>query len=349
MDNNLFDKLAQRYMAGEKITALAKDAGIPWQRLWGMLNGLPKGGQRPEKPKPRKPAPAQSPTARGRASRGSDFIDRITFESVGEVVVDALADYAQNETNRRKMADDVARHMTGSSRWANYYTKESLLAAIAKPPAHLIDAVETMRKSLMEEVCPPQASRRKVRRNQEFGDELTPEAVLTRSLTPWERMSRENVSARRVTLGVNLSVSARQQPEELLWRGAAAAALCDILTSRGLSVEIVAFWSIRNVSSLSARAVAKYVVKRSEMPLDLGAVSVALAEIAFARLAALFAMARHMPGVLDNCLGNPERSLPEADAKGIDFLADANITTQTAAVAWLTRVAAQQEREVVNV
>ncbi|MCY2924944.1 MAG: hypothetical protein NT031_05810 [Planctomycetota bacterium] len=349
MDNNLFDKLAQRYMAGEKITALAKDAGIPWQRLWGMLNGLPKGGQQQENPRPRKSASSQSPANGGRVSRDADGIDRITFGSVGEAVADSLADYAQTEGNAELIRERLAAHLCGKDRWAHFFTREKLLDVIAHPPLELLDAVEQMRKSLMDEVCPPQASRRRVRRNQEWGDELDAEAVLTRSLTPWERMSRENQPKRSVTVGVNLTVSARQEAEELLWRGAAAAALADILTSRGMNVEVVAFWAIDRISSASSTVVARYVVKRPDMPLDLGSVSVALAEIAFARLVALYGLARHMPGRLSKHLGFCGARLPRADAKGIDYLIETNVTNRHAAEGWLRQSANRRESEVVNV
>jgi hypothetical protein len=205
-----------------------------------------------------------------------------------------------------------------------------------------------MRKQLVDEIAPPVCTRRRVRRNQDWGDELTPESVLVRSLTPWERMTRETQPRRSVTIGVNLSVSCRQPAEHLLWRGAAAAALADILTQRGLNVEIVAFWTIGNMSSGSRMVVSRYVVKRPDMPMDVGAVAVALAEIAFARLVALYGLARHMDGVLDDCLGHVE-TLPQADRVGIDFLAETNINSRDAAEGWLLRATERQESGVLHV
>jgi len=208
--------------------------------------------------------------------------------------------------------------------------------------------VEEMRQSLMDEVCPPVCSRRRVVRNQEWGDELNVEQVLSRNLTPWERMSRETQPRRSVTIGVNLTVHAGQRAEHLLWRGAAAAALADILTQRGVNVEIVAFWSIGRISNRSDMVVSRYVIKRADMPLDLGAVSVALAEIAYARLICLYGLGRHLPGILSKHLGHCQ-SLPEADKAGIDYLAERNVTSREAAETWLRDSAARQESGVLHV
>jgi hypothetical protein len=276
--------------------------------------------------------------------RGADGIDRITFDSVGQAVIDSLADYAQNDGNRQFIAGRLAEHMSGTDAWANNFTKAKLLETIENPPKHLVDAVEQMRQSLMDDVCPPVSTRRRIRRNQDFGDELTPESVLTRSLTPWERMARDNQPKRSVTIGVNLTVDSRQRAEHLLWRGAAAAALADILSQRGMNVEIVAFWTIGNMSNKSKMVVARYVVKQPDMPLDLGSVSVALAEIAFARLIALYGLARHLPGTLHDGLGSCEK-LPSQDRSGIDYLVETNVTSRGAAESWLTSCANRQESE----
>ena len=113
---------------------------------------------------------------------------------------------------------------------------------------------------------------------------------------------------------MNLTVNAGQRAEHLLWRGAAAAALADILTQRGVNVEIVAFWTIGRISNRSDMVVSRYVVKRADMPLDLGAVAVALAEIAYARLICLYGLGRHMQGILSKHMGHCE-TLPARVAR----------------------------------
>ncbi len=347
------ENLKARLAAGERITRLGHEVGIPWQRLWGILKaGSAQQSQQQSQPRPRRQHHHQPQTQRRTSTsavvRDSDGIDRITFDSVGEAVIDALADYAQNDSNRGFIAGRLAGHMNGHDSWANCYTKSRLLDTIANPSKKLLDAVEEMRQSLMDEVCPPVCSRRRVVRNQEWGDELNVEQVLSRNLTPWERMSRETQPRRSVTIGVNLTVHAGQRAEHLLWRGAAAAALADILTQRGVNVEIVAFWTIGRMSNRSDMVVSRYVIKRADMPLDLGAVSVALAEIAYARLICLYGLGRHLPGILSKHLGHCE-SLPEADKAGIDYLAERNVTSREAAETWLRDSAARQESGVLHV
>ncbi len=287
-------------------------------------------------------------TPRNPVLRGSDGIDRIGFESIGEAVIDALADYAQNEGNRENMVGKWAHYGSGSDAWGNNQTPETLLAAISNPPPELLAAVDEMRRQLVDEISPPTCTRRRIRRNQDIGDELVPEQVLVRSITPWQRSVRETQPRRSVTIGVNLSVNANRRAHDLLWRGAAAAALADVLTERGVNVEIVAFWSVVGMSSRSEEVVSRYVIKRADMPLDVGAVSVALAEIGFARLIALFGLCRHMPGLLDDRLGLPV-DLPARDRAGIDYLAEKEIISREAAEDWLRRSAARQESEVCHV
>lgn len=371
MDAAKLQELRDRYARGEKVTRLAKEVGLNWQFLWGLLKG--------SKPQPQPKSPRMTKqerevryyrdqrqrrmrqrehgggsqgegelTPRNPVTQDADGIFRITFDSVGDALRDAMSDYAQNEYNRKLLAERMREHLTGNDGWANYFTRDRLLDTIANPPKELTDAVEQMRQTLVDEVSPPVSSRRRVRRNQETGDELDPEQVLARSLTPWDRMTRETQPRRSVTIGVNLSVHAGRRAEHLLWRGAAAAALADILTQRGVNVEVVAFWSISDMSSKVGRVVSRYIVKRADMPMDVGAVSVALAEIAYARLVALYGLARHIPGRLHYGLGSCQ-SLPQQDREGIDYLAEQDITDRPAAEAWLHGCLSQQESGVLHV
>jgi len=279
----------------------------------------------------------------------ADGVARWEFGSVGEAVIDALADYAQTDSSRELIRERFAIHTSGSGdRWANYYTREKLLAAIANPPTELVDAVDQMRAELTAELAPPATPRRRVRHGQEFGDELDSDRWLVRDLAPWDRNVREMQPKRTVTIGVNLTVSAGQRAEELLYRGAAAVALADILTQRGVNVGIVAFWSISDMSRQCPKVVGRYVVKRPDMPLDLGSVTTALSEIAFARLVALYGLARHVPGRLHEGLGMCE-DLPKQDRQGLDYFIEKSVTGRDAAANWLRRAMASQESEVAHV
>lgn len=278
----------------------------------------------------------------------ADGVARLEFDSVGEAVTDALADYAQTPGNLDFIRERVAGHLTGSDRWGNYYTMEKLLDAIGNPPAELVEAVDAMRAELTAELAPPTTARRRVRRGQEFGDELDSDRWLVRDLAPWDRNVREQQPKRTVTIGVNLTVSCMQRAETLLYRGAAAVALADILTARGVNVGIVAFWSCSNISTRVDKIVSRYTVKRPDMPLDLGAVTTALSEIAFARIVGLYGLGRHVPGELHRGMGVCEK-LPVQDRRGFDYFLESDVTSRTAASAWLHAAMAKQESEVAHV
>jgi hypothetical protein len=279
----------------------------------------------------------------------ADGIARYEFGSVGEAVIDAMADYAQNDHNRELIRERISIHTAGGGDdWANYYNREKMLAAIANPPSALVEAVDAMRAELTAELAPPTTARRRVRHGQEFGDELDSDRWLVRDLAPWDRNVREMQPKRTVTIGVNLSVSAAQTAEELIYRGAAAVALADIITARGVNVGIVAFWTIEDMSTHCRKVVGKYVVKSPDMPLDLGAVTTALSEIAFARLVGLYGLARLIPGKLAQGLGCVAK-LPAQDRRELDYFVDERITSREMAAGWLRKAMAKQESEVAHV
>ncbi|MBE3133651.1 MAG: hypothetical protein IMZ55_09265 [Acidobacteria bacterium] len=115
-----------------------------------------------------------------------------------------------------------------------------------------------------------------------------------------------------------------------------------------MNVQIIAFVSATRMSTASRHVVARYVVKQADMPLDVGAAAVALAEIAYARLVAIYGLTRHMDGTLDDGLGHPE-PLPRQDCAGIDYLAEEYILDRERAVDWLKAAATQTESEVLHV
>jgi hypothetical protein len=143
----------------------------------------------------------------------------------------------------------------------------------------------------------------------------------------------------------NLSVSASVQPDELMYRGAAALALADILTSRGVNVGIVLFYSIRRVTSTIKAAVVKYIIKDPLMPMDVSAVAFAMCEIAFFRVVGALGAPRHFPGKLREDLGLPA-NIPAADRQSIDFLIEADVLGEQAATSWLRGCLAGSESEV---
>lgn len=291
----------------------------------------------PAPERPQEPIPPSRPV-----SAGSDHVHRVEFESITEVVREALSDNASCAENRKKVAGLLDRHLTGDNKWANHFTRATLLEQITDPKAALTDAVDAMRAELTESVDVPCAPRRKIRRGQDWGETLDPDRVLSRDPMPWERVDRLPQEKRLVQIGCNLSVSARVKPRELLYRGAAALALADHLTSLGYSVSITLYKVAAQVTTEVQKSVTKVLVKRPDMPMDVGALAFSMCEIAFFRCAILPASARRLPGTIIDGFGTP-REIPEADKAGMDFVIEEDVLSKEAAVEWLRRCLKREE------
>ncbi len=282
------------------------------------------------------------------AIRCADRVWRYGFASIGEAVRDALDDYAQNEDTREFLRGKLDGALSGRSNWANYFTRARFMRELAKPSRDLLAAVDAMRERLIGQVAAPSSPRRRIRRGQEFGDELDADRYLTRSPAPWDRNVRELQACRTVTIGCNLSINGSRKPEELLYRGAAALALADVLSDRGVNVGIVLFESRTNGTSQVKRAVGRHVVKDPMMPLDLSSVAFAMCEIAYFRTIMAIGGIRHFPGTKNTGLGS-SAELPVGDREGLDYLIDADVLSEQAAAEWLTGCLAGQETEVCRV
>ncbi len=272
-----------------------------------------------------------------RADRCADGTTRFEFDSVTEAVEDALDDYAQNDTNREKIRGQMAAALSGRSAWGNHFTKDRLLAELANPNKSLLEAVDRMREKLMGEVPIRTAPRRKIRRGQESGEELDSDRWLARVPECWDRNVREPQPKHTVTIGCNLSISGSMTADRLLYRGAAALALADILATQGYSVGITLYHAARGVTTTSGLSLQKYNVKSPDMPLDISSIAFAMCEIAWFRVVAVLGGARHFDGILHDGLGTVTR-MPAADAKDVDFLIDADVLNEQAAVSWLQGV-----------
>jgi hypothetical protein len=282
------------------------------------------------------------------AQRCHDGVYRYEFGSVTEAVKDAMDDYAQNDGNAEFIRRRLGHALSGRDSWANRFTQARFLKELANPSKHLLEAVDRMRERLVGEVATPSTPMRKIRRGQEFGEELDSDRWLARSLNPWERTVREHQPRRTVTIGCNLTVNAGAQPEELLYRGAAALALADILSQRGVNVGINLYYCANYVTSTVDKAVVKYAVKDPLMPLDISAVAFAMCEIAFFRVVGALGSPRHFTGTLNESLGRAA-NLPRSDRETIDYLIDADVLGQAAAEEWLRGCLAATESEVCHV
>jgi hypothetical protein len=333
-----------RIAKGERVY-YAKHMGMRCERCG---SGSAESGPTPKKTakRPEKFEPAI--TGEKAARRDADGVHRYEFGSVSEAVKDALDDFAQTASNQEWLRTRMGRALSGHDQWANRYTEARFLSGLANPPQHLLDAVDRMRGKLIDDVVAPTMPRRKVRHGQEYGEEIDVDRYLARDPSPWDLSVREPQARRTVTIGCNLAVNAHVKPDELLYRGAAALALADVLTSRGFNVGIVAFISIRNPTNVVTHGVIRYTLKDPTMPLDLGAVTFAMCEIAWFRIVGAVGGSRHWPGKLHESMGAAV-SLPEADRAGLDYLVDADVLGEEKAVEWLKGCLANNETEMTHV
>jgi len=344
-------EIAARYAAGEKIGKLAKELGVSWQFLHGLLNG--KNGK-PRRPVPKaepKPLPPVRSGNRNdhRAFKGDDGIHRYEFGSVTEATQFAL-DYEKGQAPgcRQKINAEMDYALSGSDGWAHRYTRERFLAELETPQQELLDAIERLKEQLLADVPMPTQRRRRIRRGCDWGDEIDPDRWLMRDPDCWERSDQQHVPSRQVTIGCNLSIHCGGKPENLLYRGAAALALADVLTERGVNVEVVAFQSRHRATTTTRRDVERVTIKRSDAPMDLGALAFAMCEIAWFRIVLAYGATRALPGGYKDGFGRPMH-LPSRDRAGIDYLIEKDVMDEYAAKRWLTECIESQASEVVRV
>jgi hypothetical protein len=281
-----------------------------------------------------------------RAVKCSDGVYRTEQDSVSEAVRFLFADDEGRELANVESCR-MERNGSWGDAWANRYTEESFRDALVNPPKSILDAVDAMRAELVETVTLPQSSRRRVRRGQEFGEEMNADAFLNREPNCWDRNTRIKVEKRTVTIGVNVGINASQTPETLLWRGAAAAALADVLTSEGVNVGITAFICRTGITRVAHLGTDKLMVKSPTMPLDLGAVSFAISEAAFTRFCAAYGYSKKYPGILEPGKGSCGM-LFDGDKAGLDFQIDFNVQSRESAVEWLRKAVHTTESEVAH-
>jgi len=293
--------------------------------------------------------PGQQPMTGEKAAQvDADGIHRYEFGSVTEAVQTALTDFAQSDHNAEFLRNRMGQALSGKDPWANRFTRDRFLSELVSPKSSLFEAVDKMRARLVESVELPSRPRRRIRHGQDTGEDIDIDRWLARDPYCWDRNVREQQPSRNVTIGCNLSVNAAARSADLLYRGAAALALADILTQQGVNVEIVCFDSVRGPTDVVRQGVIRYVVKAGTMPLDIAAVAFAMCEIAFFRVIGAVGGSKHWPGKINEGLGSAAQ-LPAADRRTCDYVIDSNVLGELAAVKWLGDIVSARTTEATHV
>ncbi|MBN2377047.1 MAG: hypothetical protein JXD22_11640 [Sedimentisphaerales bacterium] len=285
----------------------------------------------------RSSSPAPSPAATMTelsADRGEYMVE---FGSMVETVTNALQ---QEHATGDKMALASAMNSftrPGGDSWGNWFTTDKFRRELSDPSSHYVDEVERMREEL-ENSCPEiqlgQRIKRRVRRGQEFGDQIDPDRFLAKVPNIWERTVRELQPDRQVTIGVNLTVNGSERAAATLYRGAAVLAMADYLSAQNINVKVVMYLPVTNPTNEVKLVLGKYVVKDFCSPIDKNTLAFMLCEIAFIRLC-LIGQEAGLPGRVYHGLGYAAE-LPYCEAKNCDIVAGREVNSKEAAIEWLS-------------
>ena len=263
---------------------------------------------------------------------------RFEYESIEQVLREAF-------TNDVVLADDpynfdvYIRHsqdkwMQQSGIIAGINDIEAFKYAMHNPKGYVLEAVKEMKEQITESMQLPTQNRRRTVKNLDNGTDLDVDKMYFQPEIAWSEVRKVSVPAKIITIGINMSARCGQEPDEVLWRGAAAVALADILTQRGISVQIVAICKSGNVANRDDTLVARLIVKRPDMPLSISTIASACCNIYFMRVGILCASVRKIKGKPSYGYGYP-MELHGTELDGIDYLIKKDITNRESAKQWL--------------
>lgn len=268
----------------------------------------------------------------------------VRFDSVSQIVKFALGDALCRCSDNNKILSRFWHKNEGSGYW-NCFTVEEFLWELRNPSRRRLEAVHELREQIRLSLPPRPSVSRRVRVGMPDGEELDPMAWIRRDPDGWAGLVRVErpSSSRLVRIACNVSASCEKTQEHVLHRGAAIAALADVLTARGRSVEVVALMGAFNSWRGGGSYAQRIVVKRGGDPLDLPALALCLSEIAFMRIVCLSAMIKFAPAQVLCGLGVPV-GVPDTLVGDYDAVADFDILSKESALAF---VSGQAERQCV--
>jgi hypothetical protein len=233
------------------------------------------------------------------------------FDSVTEMI-DA-ADRAfqagrrqRTDTELRKDAEWVGRRFDG---W------DDVKAKVGAYWAEGLDIVQEMLFELRDSCgsARPKSRKRRARWSADDGDEVDLDRLRS-GQEPWRRMAREQMTApQNLVLVFNLSTSASRDAADVLWRGAAAIILSDLLETAGFRVELWACNYVKNGYTIPKENAFQAVkLKASESPVDIASLTNGIAGWFFRTV--VF-QSYHVPpdATPNSSLGTPQRITEELE------------------------------------
>lgn len=210
---------------------------------------------------------------------------RSDFYSVGAIIDTATAVGLGNLPANASQSDTYISGMNGRDSFFNGHTIDSIKAGLEDCSRHLIDTIDAMRDRIGDRVAPPVAKRRKRVSGLDEGSDI--DVFKWRAgdhETAWSDRRKVRREARVARVAVNVACLSSRRPQDLLYRGAAAAAIADVLTAQGVAVEIVA---VSCTGGMLRGGYDQHIVtvrvKGTHEPLNMSAVAFSLCEIGFFR------------------------------------------------------------------
>jgi hypothetical protein len=191
-------------------------------------------------------------------------------------------------------------------------TIDDLREAIRSPWMHGVETVRRMVTALEKIKLPePRSVRRTPRYNSDGGDEVDHDRLRS-GVDFWRRSSvlrsQDQAGPRLITVLADVTTSSNVDADKILWRGAAALAMTNVLEKRGYRVEL---WSYQNCAYAFHDGYGVYTAVRLKpmgKPLNLNALATGVAGW-FYRYFMFLAYHNHQPNVPQGCLGSPRHGL----------------------------------------
>lgn len=248
-------------------------------------------------------------------------VTRAEFPSIQDMLKLAMAHkpfgdgYNMNEYARSHLNADV--YGASMADWRTQEISDIKACLSGNCPKHILAAVQKIKDEIEAFVEPPVQSRRKRVHFQEEGDELDPVAWIQRRADGWDDTVQTYKPRPIIRIGIDQTISGAEKWRTLAARGGAAAALADIYTSMGHSVEVIAFTSVGNLPELG-QIISSIQCKSPDAPMDLGLLTYTTASTAFWRAVALIATWRLCKNGVSMGLG-PILPVPKEFREELDF------------------------------
>jgi len=188
------------------------------------------------------------------------------FESLDEMIEFGDQCYkAGRQDHHATLSHFVGREFTG---WSDVEAKANKLWQ---------DGLDTIRRLADEArgeiTMRPKSRKRRQTWSEDSGDEFDTDRFRA-GQAPWLECRAQSVTApQRLTLWIDTSTNAYRNPEEMIWRGAAAVIIADLLEAAGFQVEIFGVAGTDNTFHNGNNFRLAYRMKRHDQPLDMSSLA----------------------------------------------------------------------------